>query len=187
MSNLKTGDRHAFDELFRIYGKYIYHFAFGYLKSKEDAEEIVQNLFLKIWNNRHSLNPERSFQSYLFTIASHDISAAFKKKQRSHYYLHDITSNVSDFNDDTEQQTNYQSLLQLVEQIISALPDRQREILLMRKMNGMAVSEIARQLGISIKTAEHHITEALKTIKKRLTQDNTRLLLFFLLSRNNYR
>jgi|GEM_PF-6144883 len=57
----------------------------------------------------------------------------------------------------------------------------------MRKMNGMAVSEIALQLGISIKTAEHHITEALKTIKKKLTQDNTRLLLFFLLSRKNYR
>lgn len=187
VTDLKKGDTNAFDELFRIYGKHIYHFALGYLKSKEEAEEIVQNLFLKIWDNRHYLNPDHSFQSYLFTIASHDITAAFKRIQRARFYLHDITFEASAYTDDFEQQINFQSLLSLVGDIISGLPDRQRDILLMRKMSGMHVDEIARQLKISVKTVEHHITEALKTIRKRLADENPSKLLLFLFATKNFR
>lgn len=150
------------------------------MKSNEEAEEIVQNLFLKIWNNRSSLDPARSFRSYLFTIAGHDISAAFKRIQRTRFYLDDITVDVAVSCNETEQQINYHSLLSLVEEIIDRLPDRQREVLLMRRMEGRSVSDIARQLNLSVKTVEHHITEALKTIRKRLNKENALLFLFLL-------
>lgn len=66
---LKNGNALAFDELFRLYGKRLYHFSLGYLKSKTDAEEVVQEVFMKIWNNRVSLDSGLSFNAYLFWIA----------------------------------------------------------------------------------------------------------------------
>lgn len=90
VAELKNGNSLAFDELFRVYGKRMYHFSLGYLKSKTDAEELVQEVFMKIWLNRSSLNPEFSFNAYLFKIAYRQIAERFRKLYQEQKYLHDI-------------------------------------------------------------------------------------------------
>jgi RNA polymerase sigma-70 factor (family 1) len=178
---LKKGDALAFDELFGVYGKRLYHFSLGYLKSRQEAEEVVQDVFMKIWRNRSTLDPALSFNAYLFKIAYRQIIEKFRKISQAQKYLHDIAEETLEFTDETDERTNYQSLLELVERLIGKLPDRQKEVLVLRRIEGMPVAEIAEKLGIAPKTVEHHITEALKNIKAGLEQENISGLLFFAL------
>jgi RNA polymerase sigma-70 factor (ECF subfamily) len=178
---LKRGDALAYDELFRQYGKKLYHFSLGYLKSKSDAEEVVQEVFMKIWYNRASLNPELSFNAYLFKIAYRQIAERFRKISQEKKYLHDIASEATVFTEEMDERTNYQSLLELVEKLIQKLPERQKEVIVLRRIEGLSVADIAARLDISPKTVEHHITEALKNIKAGLDKDSIAGLLFFML------
>lgn len=171
----------AFDKLFSDYGKRLYHFAFGYLKSKEDAEGVVQEVFLKIWRNRKQLNPDLSFKAYLFKIAYHQILELFDQLYRRNEYQHQLIEESIGFSDETNERLNYQILLEKVESLIQKLPSRQKEILLKRKKEGIPIKEIARQLNISPKTVENHLTEALKNIKKGLGEEELSSMLFFLL------
>ncbi len=181
LAALKNDDIKAFDNLFEEYGKRLYHFAYGYLKSKDDAEEIVQEVFLKVWRNRKQLKPDLSFKAYIFKIAYHQILEILKQINRSQTYRHEIIDESIFFNDDTNTRLNYQMLLEKVESLIQKLPSRQKEILLKRKKEGIPVKEIATQLGVSPKTVENHLTQALKSIKKDLGEEELSALLFFLL------
>ncbi len=181
LAALKNDDIKAFDNLFEEYGKRLYHFAYGYLKSKDDAEEIVQEVFLKVWRNRKQLKPDLSFKAYIFKIAYHQILEILKQINRCQAYRHEIIDESIFFNDDTNTRLNYQMLLEKVESLIQKLPSRQKEILLKRKKEGIPVKEIATQLGVSPKTVENHLTQALKSIKKDLGEEELSALLFFLL------
>jgi RNA polymerase sigma-70 factor (ECF subfamily) len=178
---LKSGDTLAFDEIFRLYGKRLYHFSLGYLKSKTDAEEVVQEVFMKIWHNRASLDPGLSFNAYLFKIAYRHIAERFRKTVQEKKYLHEIATESIDFTAELDERANYRSLLELVEKLIHQLPDRQKEVIVLRKMEGLSLTDISARLGISQKTVEHHLTEALKKIKAGLDQDSIAGLLFFVL------
>ena len=176
---LKNGDTSAFDKLFSDYGKRLYFFAYGYLKSKEDAEGVVQEVFLRIWRNRKHINPDLSFKAYLFKIAYHYIIELFEQNTRHQAYRHKILEEAVEFTDETNERLNYQMLLEKVESLIKKLPTRQKEILLKRKKEGISVKEIASQLGISPKTVENHLTEAIKNLKSGLGKDEISGMLFF--------
>lgn len=181
LSALKNDDVKAFDKLFSEYGKRLYHFAYGYLKSKEDAEGLVQEVFLKIWRNRKQLKPDLSFKAYLFKIAYHHILEIFEQINRRQAYRHKVIEESVSFSNELNERLNYQMLLEKVESIIQKLPSRQNEILLKRKKEGVPVKEIATQLGISPKTVENHLTEALKNIKSGMGKEEMSSMLFFLL------
>ncbi|WP_372775083.1 RNA polymerase sigma factor [Mangrovibacterium sp.] len=179
LSALKNDDVEAFDMLFREYGKRLFHFAFGYLKSREEAEEVVQEVFLKIWRKRKQLKVELSFKSYLFKIAYHHILELFEQTNRKQQYRNQLLDETVSFDDDSNERLNYQMLLDKVEILIQKLPPRQKEILLKRKKKGISVKEIASQLNISPKTVENHLTEALKNLKRGLGEEDIALILFF--------
>jgi RNA polymerase sigma-70 factor (ECF subfamily) len=80
-----------------------------------------------------------------------------------------------------DERSNYRSLLDLVERLIQQLPERQKEVIILRKLDGLMIAEIASRLDISPKTVEHHITEALKNIKAGLDTESIAGLLFFVL------
>jgi RNA polymerase sigma-70 factor (ECF subfamily) len=82
LKELKKGDHAAFEKVFERYSKQPYLFSLSYLKSKDAAEDIVQEVFLKIWNNRESIKTDTSFQSYLFTIALNAVRLHFNKISR---------------------------------------------------------------------------------------------------------
>ncbi|WP_163323329.1 RNA polymerase sigma factor [Draconibacterium mangrovi] len=181
VKKLQKGDVEAFDRLFSNYGKRLYHFAYGYLKSKEDAEGVVQEVFLRVWRNRKQLKSDLSFKAYLFKIAYHYILELFEQINRRKAYQHQIIDETVSFTDDTNERLNYQILLEKVETLIGKLPSQQRVVLIKRKKEGIPVKEIAKQLGVSPKTVENHLTEALKNIKKGLGEEDISAMLFFLL------
>jgi len=178
---LKGDDAEAFNKLFGQYAKRLFYFSLGYLKSKHEAEEIVQEVFFKIWENRKSLNPELSFKAYVFKIAYRRISEVFRKLAQEQMYRHEVITHSLDQDNNLDERSNYHSLLELVETIVNNLPPRQKDIFIKRKQQGISVNEIAQLLGIAPKTVENHLTEALKTIKSGLTKESAAGLLFFYL------
>lgn len=179
ISGLKAGDTESFNELFRFYGKKLYFFAFGYLKSKEEAEEVVQEVFFKIWKSRKMINQDLSFKAYLFKIAYNYIQELFLKINRERAYRHEIIQSTFESSNEMEERLDYHSLLEITEKIIDQMPQRQKEILLMKRKDGMAVKEIATILDISPKTVENHLTEALKKLKEGLANEKIAGLIFF--------
>jgi len=176
---VKHGDTGAFDKLFAYYSKRLYHFALSYLKSKEDAEGVVQEVFLRIWKNRKRLKPELSFQSYLFKITYHRILEHFRQNGSRLSLRHTLIEESVHFTEDSSKRLNYQMLLDKVETVIEQLPPRQREILIMRKKEAIPVKEIASQLGLSPKTIENHLTAALKKVKDELGEEFLQSIMLF--------
>lgn len=180
VAKLKNDDFAAFDQLFGRYSQRIYHFAFGYLKSKEEAEEVVQDVFLKIWEKRYSLREELSFKSYLFTITFNFLKKAFllsAKKEKAYQALKDelegLHYNPHDYNQFEEFQNS-------VTELINQLPERRRQIFRMSRLDGKSNRVIARELSISLKTVENQLSEAKTTLKEQL-KNYFPLLLFFVL------
>ena len=182
---LKNGSAKAFDEIFGFYGKRLYYFSLGYLKSEAESEEIVQEVFYKIWKNRQAINPDLSFKAYLFKIAFNHIQELFQKLNLHQAYQHEIISNSISFNNDLDNRTNYQSLLELVNKLIDSLPPRQKEILIRKRQQGQSVKEIARDLDISPKTVENTLTEALRKLKLGLESENIGGQLYYFLFLKN--
>jgi len=178
---LQKGDVKAFDKLFSNYGKRLYHFAYGYLKSREEAEGVVQEVFMRVWRNRKQLKPDLSFKAYLFKIAYHHILELFEQINRRNAYRHQIIEEAINFTDETNERLDYQILLEKVELLINRLPERQREVLIKRRKEDISIKEIAKQMDISPKTVENHLTEALKSIRKGLGEQDISAMLFFLL------
>ena len=127
---------------------------------------------MRIWRNRKKLKPDLSFKAYLFKITYHCILEIFKQNSSRQFYLHAVTSETVRFTEEMNERLNYQMLLEKVDALIRQLPPRQQEILIKRKKEDLPVKEIARQLNISPKTVENHLTEALKKIRQGLGENN---------------
>lgn len=177
---LNSGNAQAFDQLFANYGKRLYYFSLGYLKSKEEAEEVVQEVFLTIWRKREDINPDLSFKAYVFKIAYHQILERFRQIQQHQNYRHQLIDTFVPFSNESNERLDYQLLLKKVETLVQQLPPRQQDVLLKIKKDGMPVKEVAQQLNISPKTVENHLTQALKNIKKGLLGKEIASILFFL-------
>jgi RNA polymerase sigma-70 factor (ECF subfamily) len=176
---LQKGDVVAFDSLFEVYSPKLYGFALKYFKNETDAEELVQEVFVKVWENHQLLKSEFSFKSYLFTIALNHIRKYFNKKATSLRYL-DSLRNEPEF---ASQMTSdeYEATLHQIFRIIDQMPERRREIFLKSKMEGKSSKEVAAELNISPGTVDNQVSEALRFTRSRLKTQDLGLLLFAVL------
>uniref|UniRef100_UPI0032165863 RNA polymerase sigma factor n=1 Tax=uncultured Draconibacterium sp. TaxID=1573823 RepID=UPI0032165863 len=178
VEELRKGDTEAFDQIFRKYGDRLFGFALSYLKSKEETEGLVQDVFLKIWENRKNLKKESSLKSYLFTIAYHEMCQFFRKKQIHEKFLEEkSTTTGSTIN--LEEQLEYKATLEHVEKLIDQLPERQRLIFIKSRKEGKSTKEIAEEMNLAPGTVDNQISFALKFLKKHLPDSSFPLLLFF--------
>ena len=181
IQSLQKGNVAAFDSLFEVYSPKLYGFALKYFKNEGDSEELVQEVFVKVWENRQKLKSELSFKSYLFTIALNQIRKHFNKKAISLRYIQSLQQDPEFENIQPIYDYNYESILQQINLIIEQMPPRRREIFLKSKLEGKSSKEIATELNISAGTVDNHVSEALRFIRSRLTNKNLALLLFAVL------
>jgi RNA polymerase sigma-70 factor (family 1) len=178
---LRRGSPLAFKTLFDKYSQKLYRFSLQYLKSDTDSEEIVQEVFLKLWQNREQIKSDTSFKSYLFTIAFNAILKQFNQKNKTEKYRQDIFESLAEQAPSLETHLNYEALLDKLEKLIEQMPERRREIFLKRKKEGKSVKEIAEEMNISSKTVENQITEAMNFLRKSFGEDKISGPLFLFL------
>ena len=178
---LQKGNVVAFDSLFEVYSQKLFGFALKYFKNESDAEELVQEVFVKVWENRQTLKSELSFKSYLFTIALNQIRKHFNKKATSLRYLESLQNDPEFMENLTIQEDDYELTLRQINFIIEQMPPRRREIFTKSKMEGKSSKEIATELNISAGTVDNQVSEALRFIRIRLKSENISLLLFAVL------
>ena len=179
---LRRGDPRAYDQLFHHFGDKLYAFAFSYLKNAEDSEEIVQDVFYKLWKNRQNLKDDTSIQSYLFTIAFNAVKKSFLKKSKADAYKHSLVDELDSPGEHMDFEQQYQQVIEKLDLFIEEMPERRRQIFIARKKESKSQKQIAEEMGISVKTVENQITEAMKYLRSRFEAELPGgLHLFFLL------
>lgn len=179
VAKLRKGDLDAFDQIFKKYGDRLFGFALSYLKSKEETEGLVQDVFLKIWENRKNLKKESSFKSYLFTIAYHNICEIFRKKQIHEKFVKERCT-TTDTTLNLEKQLEYKETIEQVDQLIDKLPEKQRIIFIKSRKEGKSTREIAEEMNLAPGTVDNQISAALKFLRKHIPGNNFALLLLFI-------
>ena len=162
LRRLKQDDERAFDALFRHYSALVYRFAYSYLKSRPAAEEIVQECFIKIWEKRSQLHEDVPLKGYLFTTAHHAILNELRRDQH-HLRLHGQVAATGP--ESVANEAEYQEMEALYHAALQRLPPKQREVFELSRQQGLSYPEIAERQGVSVKTVEAHIMQALKTMR----------------------
>lgn len=180
VERLQKGDIEAFNAVFEKYGSRLFGFALKYLKSKEEAEGLVQDVFLKVWANRKNLKKEHSLKSYLFTISYHDICKFFRRKELNDKLKEEIIKTREEAANPKDQIDN-QSTLEQIEKVIEKLPSKQKVAFEKRCKEGKSTREIAKEMKLSPGTVDNYISAALKFIRKNISHNSLSLLLFIAL------
>jgi len=181
VKGLINSDLNAFNALFKKYSSRLYYFALKYLHSESDAEEIVQEVFIKIWEKREGIIAEYSFRSYLFTIAYNDIRKAIIKKIKEKNYLDNYLQNREEAVDQNADETDYINVSKKINELIEKLPPKRKEVFRKSRNEGLSYKAIATELNISEKTVENHIHEALKFLHVEVNKFNFMIVFFFCL------
>lgn len=169
---LQKSDEQAFKLLFEKYGIRLYQFSLKFLKDKEDAEDVLNEVFLKIWENRQSLKTNLSFHSYLFTIAYNNIRQRFIKKSREEKYIRIFTENHLAAFSQNEDQLDYYSFVKKVNEIIDLLPPRRKEIFMLNYKEELKNEKIAEMLGLSENFVRKQLSTARRFIVDKIKENN---------------
>lgn len=176
---LKEGDSFAFEVLFYKYRNKIKGFAKKMVPAQIDPEEIVQEVFVKVWLKKEAINPEKDFQSYLFSIAKHLVLDHLKSAvNRKLYYVseHFHQDLLVDEGVDTSISENAEEkLMRLIDQI----PERRRAIFCLSRFEGLSYKQIAERLNISENTVDSQIRNALAFLRKEFRKMVVLAFLYF--------
>jgi len=178
---IKSGQLKAFDLLYERYSQNLYRFARSLLKNHEDAEEVVQEVFYRVWNKRKDLSGRKSFQSFLFTIAYNVTIDQLRKRINDQKYEQFLINQAQRNFLNPEDDLEFQDLKNEVEKAIHELPEKRKQIYMMSREEGLSYKEIALRKSIKVKTVENHINLALRHIRKRLGAKEINIVLFLFL------
>lgn len=179
---LKTGDMAAFDAIYNKYCHKLHEFVLMFLKQEEDAEEIVQEVFIKIWESRSKIDVYASFESFLFTIAYNATMSLLRKRvseTKSREYIKSLQQISS-----AEQvigEIQFKELDNKVQSLLQRLTPRQKEIYLLSREDGLTHKEIAQKLNISESTVNNHLVTTIKYLKSHIDSSLTVNILFLCL------
>jgi RNA polymerase sigma-70 factor (family 1) len=168
---LKTDDVRAFDTLYTRYFGKLYNHAYEKLHERFLAQEVVQDLFVSFWQNRHKVEVHTSLASYFFVSIRYLIINQYKKQMIYEQNLAKMAQNQSKLSDEVNEWLDFQDLQTEYQAALQQLPEKCNEVFTMSR-NGSTNKEIAEALNISPKTVEQHITKALRTLRYLL---NSRL------------
>tara|TARA_R100001369_G_scaffold87772_1_gene123564 strand:- start:940 stop:1524 length:585 start_codon:yes stop_codon:yes gene_type:complete len=163
---LILGDCKAYDYLMNSYYQRLCVYAQSLCNDHNMAEDIVQNVFVKVWDKRKKINPDLSIKSYLYKSVYNEFINQYRKNKPV-IYLEKKYFEAIDLVVDIEPE-ELESLIKLMNIEIENLPSKCKEIFLMNKKEGLTHTEISEYLNISIKTVEGHITRAFKILTEKL-------------------
>lgn len=175
LSLLEKGEKYAFETLFRLYYSKLLYIARGYLVYQQEAENIVQNVFLKIWENRECLGEVSNINSYLYTMTKNLCLDQLKHEKVKRNYLdnnYHIKSEIQYkfIQDEAASLLLENELEDKIVQSIELLPEKCKNIFKKSRLEGLKHSEIAAELGVSPRTVDNHIANALRHMRLHLRE-----------------
>ncbi|MGF1585620.1 MAG: RNA polymerase sigma factor [Bacteroidales bacterium] len=171
----------AFDELYSIYWKDLYGTALGMTRSSVDAEELVQDLFVDVWINRNRLNVHTSLRIYLKKALRYKLIDKIRKEKRyeefSAYIIEDLCFNESR---NPEQELITRENTSRIMDKLHILPEKCRQIFIMRRLDNRSISEIAEKLSLSPQTVKNHLHKAFLIIELNRREIAVSIMVCFL-------
>ncbi|CAN5652054.1 RNA polymerase sigma-70 factor [soil metagenome] len=164
---LKKGDEQAFTNLYNFYRHPVYEVALRFLKSSQQAEEIVQDVFMKVWLKHNEMGLIEDFRAYVFVMARNLIFDRIKRQTHETTVKNHWQSN-NFFVDDTEHLVRHHQCEQTLQDAINLLPPQQKEVYQLAKVQGLSHDSIAKKMKISRLTVKTHMAKALKSIRSYL-------------------
>src|SRR5690606_31428844 len=176
LTKLKSGDLDAFSQIYEHYKFQITANIIRIVKSEELAVDLVQELFVKVWVNRERIDLDRSFRSYLYTIASHLISDELRKSKRDKKVEAQLMAFSSEVYSHVEENLIRHEDLASIRLAISKLPKQCGAVFVLHKIEGKTYQQIGELLGISKSTVKGHIIRANKFLKEELKENSSKNL-----------
>jgi len=168
---LKNGDYEAFTEIYNRYQASLTRRLLQLLKSTELVEEILQEIFMRLWSSRENLDTQKSANAYLFKIAENLVVDVYRKASRDQKLKEELIRAAHSYSQQIENGYIEAQDILLIEHAIQQMPPRQREIYKLCKIDGMKYSEVAQHLGTSEAAVNKHITAGNKFLRKFLTSE----------------
>ncbi|KKB53976.1 RNA polymerase sigma-70 factor [Parabacteroides gordonii] len=168
ISLLKQSNKDAFTTLYKNYWRQVYNFSRLYLTTKEAAEEVVQEVFIKVWESRDFIREEDNFKGLLFIITRNMIFNQHRKSVNEDFYKMTVLT-AMEASYDIEEEIEAKSLGEYIDMLIAELPPRRQIIFNLSRKENKTYKEIAELLDISEKTVENQIREALKYLRQNIT------------------
>lgn len=166
---LKAGDEQAFEGFYEHFADRLYSFVYNRIRSKEEAEEIIQEIFISLWTNRERLIITSSVESYLFSAAKYRLLNFMQAVNVRKKYAADFSKFLCKLYDSsTEEAVNLRDLESLIEERISELPKQCQTAFRLSRMQDKSIQVIAQRMNISTRTVENYITTALKHLRANL-------------------
>ncbi len=168
IQSLKRDSIRAFDALYELYSARLYNFIMKISKGdKYMAEEIVQRVFVKIWEERNGLEPQKSFNAYICTIAKNMLLNEYKHQMVEFVYQDYILRTNQEESNEGEDVIEYKFLEKYLDTLIDKLTPARREVYIMSRIDKLTVKEIAQKSGKSEKTIEKQLSEANEFIRRQ--------------------
>ena len=166
LESLKEGDNRAFEELYDSYKEPAIRFCNSILKDIEESENVIQEVFIKIWNRRSTINPELNFTSYLFTIIKNRVFDHLKEVKKNAFMKEKFWENVLEYKaaDNEIQEERFAK----VKEAVDGLSEKRKEIIKLNYEEGKSYEEIATQLSISKNTVKNQLVKAKQVIRRQL-------------------
>ncbi|MCK5699896.1 MAG: RNA polymerase sigma-70 factor [Cyclobacteriaceae bacterium] len=166
LAKLKEGDERAFDELYNSYKEPALRFCNSILKDIEESENVIQEVFIKIWNRKSTINPELNFTSYLFTIIKNRVFDHLKEVKKNEFLKEKYWEKVLEYKaiDNDEKEERFAKVKEAVE----GLSEKRKKIIELNYDEGKSYEEIANQLNISKNTVKNQLVKAKQVIRRQL-------------------
>jgi len=166
---LKSGDYNAFNQIYQQYSAGLLQYGYNKLRNREDARDLLNDVFSKIWEIRATLEINLTLKSYLFTCARNLIFKQYKKEQRHDDYMVTLLEHVKMEYNHTDYPIREKQFRDQIEEEITKLTPRIKEVFELSRNKKLTHSEIAEALGITEGTVSRHISDAIKTLKQSLS------------------
>lgn len=170
IDRIRIGDAAAFEELYHLFWTALCNFAFRYVQSAEEAEDVVQEVLFRVWRTRADWNVAGSLQNYLFIAVRNEALQRLRRDAAARQWREQASLNNS--NQDDEAAAEFLAKAEAnaeIERALSEMPAKRRAVCALRWIDGLSYAQIAERLGIQEKTVENHLGAGVKFLRERLS------------------
>jgi|ERR1700761_7273064 len=167
-SLLRDGDRAAFTEIYHRYKALLYIFAYKRTGQREEARDIIHELFLSLWTKHNALEINTGLAPYLYTAVRNRIIDSISRQKNISRYLDSFQEYIDTADNTTDHLARHNQLLALIEKEVEALPSKMRQVFELSRNTNLSRKDIATELNLSEETVKSHMHHALKILKTKL-------------------